>query len=58
MEFYVVLTVATACIAALAALLYLRSGSLSFPLGLVFLYFWSLHGGWTIEEPRAPNPGA
>ena len=48
MEFYVVLTVATACIAALAALLYLRSGSLSFPLGLVFLYFWSLHGGWTI----------
>ena len=48
MEFYIVLTVATACIAGLAALLYLRSGSLSFPLGLLFLYFWSLHGGWTI----------
>ncbi len=48
MEFYIVLTVATACIAGLAALLYLRSGSLSFPLGVLFLYFWSIHGGWSI----------
>ena len=48
MEFYLVLTIATVCIAGLAALLYVRSGSLSFPLGVVFLYFWSLHGGWTI----------
>lgn len=48
MDFYLMLTFATACIAGLAALLYHRSGSLSFPLGVVFLYFWSLHGGWAI----------
>lgn len=48
MEWYLLLTVATACIAGLAVLLYLRSGSLSFPLGVLFLYFWSIHGGWSI----------
>lgn len=48
MEFYLLLTVTTACIVGLAALLYQRSGSLSFPLGVLFLYFWSIHGGWAI----------
>lgn len=48
MDFYLMLTATTACIAGLAALLYHRSGSLSFPLGILFLYFWSVHGGWSI----------
>lgn len=48
MDFYLVLLASTACIAGLAVLLYLRSGSLSFPLGLLFIYFWSMHGGWGI----------
>lgn len=48
MEFYSVLIASTASIAGLALLLYLRSDSLSFPLGILFLYFWSIHGGWTI----------
>ncbi len=48
MEFYLVLAASTAGIAGLAALLYVRTGSLSFPLGIALLYFWSLHGGWSI----------
>ncbi|HMZ54200.1 MAG TPA: hypothetical protein PKV55_07300 [Nitrospira sp.] len=48
MDFYLILAAATACIAGLAMLLYQRSGSLSFPLGVLFLYFWSIHGGWSI----------
>ena len=48
MEFYIVLSATTACVAGLAVLLYLRSGSLSFPLGVLFIYFWSMHGGWSI----------
>lgn len=48
MEFYYVLAVSTASIAGLAGVLYLRTGSLSFPLGVLFLYFWSLHGGWAV----------
>lgn len=48
MEFYILLTASTAGIAGLAALLYLRTGCLSFPLGILFLYFWSIHGGWSI----------
>lgn len=48
MEFYLLLIVAAAAVAALGALLYRRTGSLSFPLGILFLYFWSLHGGWAI----------
>ena len=48
MEFYLVLAASTASIAGLAALLYSRTGSLSFPLGILFLYFWSIHGGWSI----------
>lgn len=58
MDFYIVLSAATACIAGLAILLYLRSGSLSFPLGVLFLYFWSIHGGWSIvaDGLGADNP--
>ncbi len=48
MEFYWVLVVSTTIIAGLAALLFVRTGSVSFPLGMLFLYFWSLHGGWSI----------
>ena len=48
MEFYLVLAASTVGIAGLAALLYARTVSLSFPLGIAFLYFWSLYGGWSI----------
>ena len=48
MEFYWVLSVATVVIAALAWLLFVKTGSFAFPLGVMFLYFWSLHGGWSI----------
>lgn len=48
MEFYYLLAVSTASIAGLAGVLFLRTGSFSFPLGILFLYFWSIHGGWSV----------
>src|SRR5438270_416107 len=48
MEFYFVLTVSTAIIAAMAGVLWLKTRSVSFPLGLAFIYYWSLYGGWSI----------
>ncbi|HJR76195.1 MAG TPA: hypothetical protein VJ805_04450 [Nitrospiraceae bacterium] len=48
MEFYWVLSASMAIIAVLAWLLFVRTGSFAFPLGVLFLYFWSLHGAWSI----------
>ncbi|MBI4869969.1 MAG: hypothetical protein HY814_00190 [Candidatus Riflebacteria bacterium] len=48
MEFYLFLSISTGLIGAGAVVLWLRTRSVSFPLGLAFLYFWSLHGAWAI----------
>ena len=48
MEYYLLLTLETTVIAALALLLWLRTGHVGFPVGIGLLYFWSLHGAWSI----------
>ena len=48
MAFYVVLTLATATIAALAVAVWRKTRQVAFLLGFAFLYYWSLYGGWLI----------
>jgi hypothetical protein len=48
MEFYLLLLLQTSVIAALALLLWLKTGHVGFPVGIGFLYFWSLYGAWSI----------
>jgi hypothetical protein len=48
MEFYLILTLTTSAIAALAALLYLKTRHIGFPVGVALLYYWSLYGAWSI----------
>ena len=48
MEFYVVLALATATIAALAVAVWKKTHQVAFLLGFGFLYYWSLYGGWLV----------
>ena len=48
MEYYLLLTLETTVIAALALRIWLRTGHVGFPVGIGLLYFWSLHGAWSI----------
>lgn len=48
MEFYSVLTAATVAIVYLAFAIWGKTRSIGFPLGVVFLYLWSLYGAWSI----------
>ena len=48
MDFYVVLTLATAAIVALAALLSVITRQISVLAGIGLLYYWSLYGAWSI----------
>ncbi|HVN96733.1 MAG TPA: hypothetical protein VMT62_09910 [Syntrophorhabdaceae bacterium] len=48
MMFYVTLISATCIIVALMLLIWLRTRNVAFPLGIAFLYYWSLYGAWSI----------
>ena len=48
MAYYVVLTLATATIAALAVAVWRKTRQIAFLLGFAFLYYWSLYGGWLV----------
>jgi hypothetical protein len=48
MEYYVLLFLSTCIIVWLALLIWMKTHDLSFQLGFMFLYFWSLYGGWSI----------
>src|SRR5580692_4977246 len=48
MEYFVILTAATAVIAALALALYRRRRDLGVVAGTAGLYYWSLFGAWYI----------
>lgn len=52
MEHYVVLTISSVVIAALTGILWVRTKSISFPAGILFMYYWSLYGGWGIVNDR------
>jgi hypothetical protein len=56
-QFYLLLVVATVVVAALAIAIWKRTRSLVFPLGIGFLYYWSLAGGWVIVGGKA-NPSS
>lgn len=55
MSYYAVLGVSTTIIVIMAALIWSKTKSPSFLLGLAFLYYWSLFGGWTIVTDRLSN---
>ncbi len=48
MEFYLVLALSTATIAALAVAVWKKTRQFAFLLGFGFLYYWSLYGGWLV----------
>ena len=48
MSFYVLLTISTTLIVALAAWIWFRTRSVSFPLGLALIYYLSLYGAWSV----------
>jgi len=48
MEYFVMLSVSTAVIAALACVLYQRSRDVGVIVGALALYYWSLFGAWSI----------
>ena len=52
MEFYIVLSSVTVVIAALAALLLMRTRHAGFPIGIGLFYYWSLYGAWSIVADR------
>lgn len=47
-EYFAVLTVLVAAVLAVTYWLWRRTRNLAFPLGMMALYFWSLHGAWTL----------
>jgi hypothetical protein len=46
MQYYIVLTIATAVTVVLGMLLWLKTRNLAFPLGLALIYYMTLFGGW------------
>lgn len=48
MEFYAVLTIATALIAYMAIWLFAKTGHIGFPVGIGLFYYWSLYGAWWV----------
>lgn len=50
MQYYAVLAVATAIIGVLALVLWRRTGSLAFPIGIALIYYWTLLGAWFIVK--------
>jgi oligosaccharide repeat unit polymerase len=52
MEYYIVLTAATAIILVLAMFVSRKTKSIGFICGIGFLYYWSLYGAWGIISQR------
>ena len=52
MEFYVLLAFLTLAIFALTLAVWRKTRELAFPLGIGFLYYWSLFGAWSIVTDK------
>jgi hypothetical protein len=48
MSYYAVLGVSTTLLVVISWILWHRTRDVSFPIGLFFIYFWTLHGGWSV----------
>jgi hypothetical protein len=51
-SYYVLLTISTGLIIALAAWIWLRTRSISFPLGIALAYYLSLYGAWSVIQDK------
>ncbi len=52
MQYYAVLTFTTLVIAGLSLRLWRVTGSVSFPLGMALMYFWTLQGAWVLVRDK------
>lgn len=50
MQYYAVLAVATVIIGLLTLVIWRKTGSVAFPVGIALLYYWTLLGAWFIVE--------
>jgi len=50
MQYYAVLAVATVIIGLLTLVLWRKTGSIAFPIGIALLYYWTLLGAWFIVQ--------
>jgi hypothetical protein len=50
MQYYAVLIAATAIIGVLTLAMWMKTGSLAFPIGVALLYYWTLFGAWFIVD--------
>jgi O-antigen polysaccharide polymerase Wzy len=58
MKFYAVLIVATAITLYLTVMVWRKAKSVAFPVGMAFLYYWSLFGAWSVvAEHNDPHLG-
>lgn len=58
MQFYLVLTLATLFIVVFACLLWLRTRNVTFPFGIMLIYYWTIYGGWSIVADRLRDEGS
>src|SRR5919198_5906537 len=52
MSYYAILAIATTTVLILGHRLGMRTHNISLPLGLAFLYYWTLQGAWVIVRER------
>lgn len=52
MPYYVLLTISTTLIVALAGWIWFRARNVSFPLGLALIYYLSLYGAWSVVTDK------
>jgi oligosaccharide repeat unit polymerase len=57
MEYYILLSIATIIIIVLALLIWVKTRSISFPIGIAFMYFLSVFGAWTMVADRLGEGG-
>lgn len=57
MQFYLILATVTFVIAALAVAITWKTRQIAFLLGVGFLYYWSIYGGWLVTNERTGKVG-
>lgn len=52
MSFYLLLTIGTVVVVSLAVLIWRKTHSISIPIGIAMMYYWSVFGAWSIVADR------